>query len=435
MCCLLWESSFYESGQSIADRINTLVEEMVKSGKADKVAEIAVEARIQMHLRHVPLHLCVSLARQHALKAATLAEVIQRPDELSEFLSMYSLGREGRKTLNKLSYQARKGLGMAFQKFNEYSLQKYNGGQSKVKLRDVLFLCHAKPKDAEQDAMWKRLVEDKLATPDTWEVEISQSKDKTTSWTRLLSEKKLGAMALLRNLRNMTQAGVSDALVREALATCKSDRVLPFRFIAAARAVPQLEDALEPLMMRCLARLDKLPGRTMVIVDNSGSMGGKISEKSEMSRSDAACALAILLREICGQCAILSFSDDAKAVPPRQGFALADAIRSATPMGGTNTDHALAIAGAAGYDRVVLITDEQTHPPMSATQHLGWYMPTSSRGIRGPLPNTKAYGINVSCEQHGITYGQWVHIDGWSEAVVRYIAAVENIGMAVSEDD
>ena len=85
--------------------------------------------------------------------------------------------------------------------------------------------------------MWKRLIWGRLTTPDTWEVALSASgandgagkADKREAWDRLLREQKLGALALLRNLRNMREAGVSEKLVITALREMKTDRVLPFR--------------------------------------------------------------------------------------------------------------------------------------------------------------------------------------------------------------
>lgn len=405
MCCLLWEDSFYEDGQSIADRIAALVPQVT----GEFVASLAITARNEMKLRHVPLLLCREMAKhshQKAFVSSTLEKVIQRPDELCEFLSIYSQGRTGTKTLNKLSAQVKKGLAKAFGKFDEYALAKYNQ-KNAIKLRDVLFLCHAKPKDSAQNGVWRRLIEGNLATPDTWEVELSASTDKKASWTRLLREDKLGGLALLRNLRNMTEAGVEEGLIAFALQNMKTDRVLPFRFISAARYAPCLEPQLEVAMLRCLASQDKLPGKTILVVDNSGSMTSPVSAKSELTRRDAASALAILLREICEQVAVVAFSDRPTIIPARRGFALRDVIQS-SPSGGTNTDDALAMAEKSGYDRIIVITDEQSHQMIRA-------------------PRTKlAYFVNVATEKNGIGYGTWKHIDGWSEAIVEYIRAFEN---------
>ncbi len=202
-----------------------------------------------MKLRHAPLLLVREMAR-HAthrkLVSETLAQVIQRADELAEFVAIY--WKDGRVPL---SAQVKKGLAAAFPKFDEYALAKYDRG-GPIKLRDVLFLAHAKPRDEAQAEVWKRLIAGELTAPDTWEVALSSGADKRAAWERLLREQKLGALALLRNLRNMREAGVDESLVLAALASMSTARVLPFRFLAAARYAPQWEEALEQAMLKCV---------------------------------------------------------------------------------------------------------------------------------------------------------------------------------------
>ena len=196
-----------------------------------------------------------------------------------------------------LSAQVKKGLAAAFPKFDEYALAKYDRG-GPIKLRDVLFLAHAKPRDEAQAEVWKRLIAGELTTPDTWEVALSSGADKREAWERLLREQKLGALALLRNLRNMQEAGVDEALVLAALGSMSTARVLPFRFLAAARYAPQWEEALEQAMLKCVAgtgevaRQDDRAGRRFRLDDCSAFA------RSEMQRTDAAYGLAVLLREI-----------------------------------------------------------------------------------------------------------------------------------------
>jgi hypothetical protein len=405
MACMLWENTFYESGEEIATRIQNLV----KAVDPEVVSAIAIEAREKMNLRHVPLLLVTAMAKlpthRHVV-AETAARVIQRADELAEVLAIYTKGRTGTKKLNKLSNQLKKGVATAFTKFNEYSLAKYNQ-DNEIKLRDVLFAVHPRPLNDEQGAVWKRLAQNELATPDTWEVALSATKDKKAEWTRLLTEEKLGALALLRNLRNMQQAGVDEKLVRSALLTMKTERVLPFRFVGAANHAPQWEPELEAAMLKNLAEMPKLPGKTAIVVDNSGSMSDRISGKSELSRIDAACALAILVREVCERAVVIGFGSTAAVIPARKGFALRDAIKRG-PGGGTNTDTALALARQQGYDRIIVITDEQSH-----------------QRISGPLSGAKGYFINVASNKNGIGYGAYTHIDGWSEAVLQYVQAAE----------
>ena len=97
------------------------------------------------------------------------------------------------------------------------------------------------------------------------------------AWERLLREDKLGALALLRNLRNLRDLGVHEDLVLSALGSMSTVRVLPFRFLAAARYAPQWEETLEQAMLNCVASQEKLPGKTIVLVDVSGSMTGPLS--------------------------------------------------------------------------------------------------------------------------------------------------------------
>ena len=414
LSCMLWEGEFYEDGVQIAGRICELVPQVA----AEKVAALAVEARERMKLRHAPLLLVREMAR-HAthriLVADTLARVIQRADELSEFVAIYWAG--GRQPL---SAQVKKGLAGAFGKFDEYALAKYDRAGA-VRLRDVLFLCHARPVDEAQAALWKRLVDNQLATPDTWEVALSAAGRgegpegdpevaKRAVWERLLTERKLGALALLRNLRNLQQAGVSEEFVLAALAALKTDRVLPFRFLAAARSAPKWEQPLEQAMFRSLeGRASRLPGHTVLLVDTSGSMEAPLSRRSEMRRTDAAYGLAILLREIAEKVTIYTFSDHAKLVPSRRGMALRDALDQSQPHSGTMLGAALSHVEAEcriGYGRLIVITDEQAHDSV-------------------PAPRGKGYVINVASNQNGVGYGPWTHIDGWSEAVVEYIAELE----------
>jgi hypothetical protein len=409
LSCMLWENEFYEDGVQIAGRIHELVPQVAP----EKVASLAVEARERMKLRHAPLLLVREMARHathRGLVAETLARVIQRADELSEFVAIYWAG--GRQPL---SAQVKKGLAAAFGKFDEYALAKYDRAGA-VRLRDVLYLSHARPVDEAQAALWKRLAENELATPDTWEVALSavgrgEGAEKRDVWERLLAERKLGALALLRNLRNLHTAGVSEELVLAALASLKTDRVLPFRFLAAARNAPQWEQPLEDAMFRALdGRAARLAGHTVLLVDVSGSMETTISSRSEMRRTDAAYGLAILLREIAEKATIYTFSNQAKLVPSRRGMALRDALDQSQPHGGTYLGAALKQVEADcknGFDRLVVITDEQSHD-------------------RVPAPHGNGYVINVASARNGVGYGEWTHIDGWSEAVVDYIAELES---------
>jgi len=322
---------------------------------------------------------------------------------LSEFVALYwSDGKQA------LSAQVKKGLAAAFTRFDEYALAKYNRA-TPVKLRGVLFLSHAKPMDSAQAELWKRLVAGELAIPDTWEVALSSGADKREVWERLLRENKLGALALLRNLRNMAEAQVDEKAIAAGLGQMKTERVLPFRFIAAARYAPQWEPELEKAMFKSLQGQAKLPGKTILLVDVSGSMDAPLSRRAEMRRNDAAYGLAVLLREIAEKVSIYSFSDKLVRVPNRSGFALRDAINVSQQHSGTYLGKAVGELDEQ-HDRLIVVTDEQAHDVV-------------------PNPKARGYMINVASYKNGVGYGKWTHIDGWSESVIEYIRALEQTAL------
>ena len=92
-------------------------------------------------------------------------------------------------------------------------------------------------------------------------------------------------------------------------------------------------------------------------------------------------------------------------VPPRQGFALRDALNASQPHGGTYLGRALGEIDEK-YDRLIVVTDEQSHDAV-------------------PNPKARGYVINVASFQNGVGYGKWVHIDGWSDSVIEYVRAAE----------
>lgn len=271
-----------------------------------------------------------------------------------------------------------------------------------------------------------------LQTPDTWEVELSSGKDKKETFERLIKEEKLGYLALLRNLRNMVDSGCDLDLVRKALLARKgAELVFPFRYIAAARAAPQLEPVIDEAFMAATSQSPKLSGTTLVIIDVSGSMYyAKVSAKSDMTRAQIACALGAIARNVCEDPLIYATAgSDARRlhktelVPARTGMALVDAIHGmCRPLGGggifLNQVMRFLQEKHPKVDRIIVITDEQdcggsTNSPLKA-----------------PAYGSKAnYLINVASARNGIGYKDngWTHIDGFSESVIRYITEIESV--------
>lgn len=425
MSCLLWEKEFYESGQDIATRIKTLVPMI----DPILVSKLAKEARNVMNLRHVPLLLVREMARTVSHRryvSRALQSIIQRPDEITEFLAIY--WADGKCPIAK---KVKQGLARCFNKFSEYQFAKYDRDNA-IKLRDVMFLVHPTPYGlggisekydkvarkngrkednlfSTEERLFEAITNRTLKTPDTWEVALSSGADKKETFIRLMAENKLGALAFLRNLRNMIEAQIPRALIDSYAETLNVSKVLPFRFIAAAKYAPSIEDIIEKMLLRATVNSPRLEGKTTILVDVSGSMDAALSSKSQMTRLDAACGLAMIAREMCHEVRLLAFSDVLKDLPPRRGFALRDAIVSSLPHGGTRLGAAIQYINKEDtHERIIVITDEQ-----SADQ------------VPDPIAK-KSYMINIASARNGVGYYKWIHIDGFSEATLRFIVELEN---------
>jgi hypothetical protein len=396
LSCFLWEDNFYENGKTIAERIKELTSKV----KVEDAVSLMKQASQEYKLRHAPLWIAINLLNREGVTAEDIASIINRADSMTEILSLYWLNGK-----IPLSHRLKNAIGIAFKKFNEYSLAKYDRNGA-IKLRDVLRIARPKPDNQEQSNLWKRVVSRTLATPDTWETELSAGKDKKSTWERLITEKKLGDLAFLRNLRNMYSVGVSNKIIEESFKERTWKNILPYQFLSAAKYVPQFIPRLDEAMSTALKSTEKLMGRTAILVDVSGSMNSPISLKSDLSRWDTAIALSMLLNGVCEKLDIFQFNTNTFKVQVVPGFALKDKFKGS--QGSTRMWDAIRKVGA-DYDRVIVITDEQTED-------------------NGTLPEGKAhyYILNVSSNKNGVAYEKRsTHISGFSEASVKYILEFE----------
>lgn len=405
--CLLFEDTFYEGGASIANRLV----EQAKTVSPSELMDEVIRAKEQLFLRHAPLWLAVALTRYHrgAAVGDTITRVIRRADELAETLAMYwkQAGKDA-----PLTKQLKRGVANAFAKFDAYQFSKYDR-PGEVKLRDALFLTHPKP-EGTRDALYRQIAEGTLPPADTWEVGLSAAttpEEKCKVWRDLLWKNKLGALALVRNLRNMEQVGVPRSEILDALDNANLKGILPYQLLAAWREAPAFSQKLDELARKAAATTTrKLPGRTLLVVDVSGSMEWALSSKGTLARYEAAGALAAYLIGVCSDTRIFVFSDKVKEIPVIPGFGIIEAI-SRTIGGGTHLGAASRQLSsiAKGYDRVIVITDEQAQDGnvvnMGAKRHY--------------MLNVASYEYGVACEKG------WTRISGFSPAVIDWIIEEE----------
>lgn len=421
---LLWENNAYADGISISEEIKRLI----PLCNAEDVYDLVVEAKLKQKLRHTPLFITREMCRypEHNMFVADLlAVIITRADMLTDFLAIY--WKDGKEPICN---QAKKGLATAFYKFNEYQLAKYDRNSS-IKLRDVMFLVRPKPRNEAEKELFKKIANRTLQTPDTWEVELSKGANKKTTWTRLIKENKLGGLAMLRNIRNMRDASVEIDTIREGLTKINSNMLLPLNFYSAYLNNPMFKEDIESTMLLNYKDIPKLPGKTLFIVDVSGSMDNPISGKSTFSRLNVASVMAMFASFQCEQFTLVATagSDGQMKVKnahiqyPSRGFGLIDDIQSEynkLGYGGIFTKQCLEWCKKelnTEFERIIVFSDSQDVDTMYDKTKL-------------PKPFGKYnYICDISSEKHGINYrGVWTaEISGWSEHFLTYIAALEGI--------
>jgi len=291
---------FYEKAET---RVDTL-RKLIAGSDPVFVAQLAMYARGKMNMRSIPMVLAVELAKVHrgdSTVSKMVSGIVRRADEITELLAYYQLANERKDTkkLNRLSKQLQSGLQEAFNRFDEYQFAKYNR-DAEVKLRDALFLVHPKAKDESQQVLFNKIVNNELETPYTWETELSalgqtkfaSDEEKAIAfrmkWEELIDSRKVGYMALMRNLRNILEAEVSQQHIMkvcEALSNVEAVRrskQLPFRFLAAYREISKVKsgyagsilDALEQAVSISAENIAGFSEDTKVLIacDVSGSM-------------------------------------------------------------------------------------------------------------------------------------------------------------------
>jgi hypothetical protein len=459
---------FYETADIRLLRLRALIAE----NNPLFVAQLAVYAREQLHLRSVPLVLAVELARIHngdSLVARLVARVVQRADEITELLACYAQAnaRTGRKTLGRLSKQMQRGLAEAFNHFDGYQLAKYNRDGA-VRLRDALFLVHPHAKDAAQQALFDQLVRGELPTPYTWETELSalgqvpyatvQEREMAfrQKWEELIASGKLGYMALLRNLRNILEAKVSAEAMTRVCATLADrfavarSKQLPFRFLAAYREVKTVQSgqvaavlaALEAAIMHSANNLRGFGHDTRVVVacDVSSSMQKPISPRSTVLLYDVSLVLGMLLQSRCQHVVTGMFGDTWKRVSLPTGPVLRNVEEFYRREGevGYSTNGYLVVRDLCQrrevVDKVMMFTDVQlwnsTGDGGTLAQEWAEYRRTVAPHARLYLFDLAGYGtapLDVRAE-NGVAL-----IAGWSDKVFDVLNALDNGGLALTE--
>ena len=428
---LVGQDSMYESASDHDLRYRNLVWTVAKEDPWF-VAELARWLRREQNLRTVAMVTAAELAASnvgtHAKELRTYADgvvrgpvryavegALARPDEAGELIAYWKRAYPQ----SQLPKGLKRGIASRVRDlYNERAVLKWDPDKNSVRFADVLELTHPAPAKAFQGPLFKHLIDDRHGHGDdvpaalemiqhngwirsmvreagntalllddeqlklagmTWEDVLSLGGQTTLSkkdlWEAIIPS--MGYMALLRNLRNIANAGVSTTVMDGVVAKLQDpdevarSRQLPMRFLSAHRATagdPQWELALSRALDLSLLNVPKLAGNTLILVDTSGSMNGRLSERSDLKRWDAAVLFGLALAARSERSTVVSFSSSTRIFQPREREPLLRQIERWKNEGyflGSGTDTLGAVGahwnGNLAYDRLVIITDEQVN--------------------------------------------------------------------------
>jgi len=430
------ENKFY--GDNSLDILNT-VRNVIKT-EAKFVANLCVFARNEMHLRTISHVLVSELAKSTEGKEyvrRTLNGIIERPDDMTEVLAYY-INTYGKPIPNSL----KKGLADSFGKFDEYQLAKYNR-QNAIKLKNILCLVHPKAKDETQNDLWKRLLEDRLETPVTWETELSVKGNTKETWESLIDGNRLGYMAMMRNLRNIIKSEASNIdKVYKYLADEERvlrNKQLPFRYYSAYKALKneglgtsKIYDALEIAIKASTQNINRLNGKTLIAADVSGSMNSPISRKSDLTCAEIAVLMLSIANYICEESITTTFDNNLYMYNlSTQNGIISNANSIEVNGGGTDITLPLRylIDKKIFVDRIIILSDNEINSGYSTSMSYGgpktcqslveWYKKYINPDVWVHAIDMQGYGTQQF-------KGKNVNIiAGWSERVFDFISSVE----------
>lgn len=426
-----------------------------------------------------------------------VSAALARADEPAEALA-YWLHKYGK----PIPQPVKNGVADAARRlYNEFSFLKYGDQKSAaLNMRDVLRLVHVEPRDGKQNALFEFIVGKGVgAGPEnlpvinnrnnlysiprderrqllsasafkvsgmTWEnvSEWIPGGMDGAAWDAIIPN--MGVMALIRNLRNFDEAGISRESARyvedqiRSPEVVRKSRQLPFRWYNAYRAVDSVRwsTALDEALTYSLVNIPKLRGNTLVLVDMSGSMfQSKVSPKSNVLYADVATLFGSALKLANPHGVHLyQFGSDygdlvdryidhrglrygpggnghkwsgvTKEIDIRTGGSVLRAMEKFHDMGGTELHRAVAETVKPEHDRVIILTDEQAFGS-GFNSWINSSVATNGRYDDLPVPaNKNVYIWNLGGYEAGVVRSGRYHrhtFGGLSDSAFKLIPILE----------
>lgn len=400
------EDTYYEPGATRDARFEKLVH-MVTQDDPEWVARFVPWLRNVAQMRSASVVMAAEYLKAGGPDSRrVIASAVTRADEPMELLG-YWLNKYGR----KLPMSFKRGIGDAAKRvFTEKNVLKYDGSGKVVRMADVLDLCHPKPKDDVQSALFNTILNRRHGKPldlsrlDTLrkaaEIDSVPEADRADwlrqhgadglaeggytwerlggwlpgGWTAEAWEAMIGSMgfmALLRNLRNFDKHNISDEareFVRAKLSNpdeVARSRQFPYRFLSAYKAVDthNWTATIETALDHSCGNIPDFPGSTLVLVDVSGSMHTPLTRKTQVMNVEAGALFGAALARRTGNATLIAFGTDSTPIPFTANASVLKVIEKVLKANvghGTNLNEAIS-RWYTGQDRIVMFTDMQTH--------------------------------------------------------------------------
>jgi hypothetical protein len=425
---MVGEKTFYEDATDRDARFEALISQ-VALADPDWIARFVPYLRNTMNMRSASIVMAAELVHTkltQPVAASTITNrtivrsAIARADEMAEFIG-YWRSRFGK----SLPMPVKRGIADAAVHFiNERNAIKWDGQGKPIRFADILDIVHPTPVAPWQATLWKHLLDERhghatevpealttlrayrtaqalegdafrssfpeVAEHFTWETASSKyGKLDAAFWQALVPH--MGYMALLRNLRNLDGATVDETtieIVRKKLRDpdeVAKSRQFPMRFLSAWKTVVGMRwaETLETALGLSVLNVPELRGRTLVLVDVSGSMAGALSAKSDLARWEAAAVFGAALA-VRNDGDLVTFDTTSRKVPAAKGGSIlrvVDVIRTQVG-GGTNTVDAV-LSNYKGHDRIVILTDEQAFSDARLNSVIGLDVPIYTYNLAG----------------------------------------------------
>lgn len=458
---LYMEPKFYNEDTNSVTHDEQIIGLIRKIAKNDYefLLKTASYLRNYMNLRSAPQVLLAEAAMSNkgmpkVCVREYASDIIKRPDEMASIIAYVQgvLGDIGdNRKDGSLPKALKQGIAKVFLKFDEYQLQKYNNKARMVKLIDVARLVHPKPKNPDQAVLLRKLINDELQTPNTWNAITSAEGSSKESWNKALEN--MPYQARLMNLRNIIKNGAN---IKKAMSlitnpeAIKKSKMFPFAFANAYSAIEEFDDGIgnkdKMFVLDGLAKaleiasenLPKIPGTTVILADNSGSMSTTISQKGQTRAYEIADILLCMAHKMCERSYTMVFATEPKMIQISTRDSIMtnfNILKEQNNGGGTYAYKTIQEIEKQGIvaDRIILLSDMQCYGQSEYSFGYGEKPVEFNKLLeeyrRKHNPKCILYSVNLcgyGTLQVPENDSRTCLIDGWSEKLLSYIPRFES---------